>query len=127
MTGTELLNAALDIIGLRDHDGSLPEDTADLSQRALGLINILLAENAILNARIERSAIEPICIRTLGETIAISPLLSESVLPYGLAMLFMLGEDNTLAKSYESLYTSARISALKAGKSIPHAITEVYK
>ena len=126
MTGNELLNTALDLLGLRNESGTLPMDVNDLKQRALSLINILLAENSSLDARINRCEHTVKSINTLDDNIDMSDIVVNDVLPYGLACLFMLGEDDSLAKDMNTLYSRAKDNALKFGKAKVEPITEVY-
>lgn len=127
MTGTDIFNAALDLCALRSEDGGLPDDTADLSQRALAMINLLLAENSSLDARIRKEEHEVISISTLSDVLDVTDIVACSVLPYGLARLLMLGEDDELAERMKILYENARSSALRFGKAVTQEIEEVYK
>lgn len=126
MTGNELFGMALDLIGLRNEDGGIASDTADLEQRALAMINILLAENSLLDCRIQRK--EPnICrISSLEDSIDFSDIAATTVLPYGLAEMMVLGEDDKLASDLKQLYTEARENALRFGRVKAEAISEVY-
>lgn len=126
MTGNELLNTSLDLLGLRTESGELPQDTNDLKARALSLINILLAENSSLDGRITRSEHTVKSISTLDDTIGMSDIVLHGVLPYGLACLLMLGEDDGIAKDMNTLYTHAKETALKFGKAKTEPIAEVY-
>ncbi|MBE6683663.1 MAG: hypothetical protein E7595_05905 [Ruminococcaceae bacterium] len=127
MTGKELLDISLDLLGLRNIDGALPSDTNDLRARATAMINILLAENSVLDGRIRHSEhkIEP--ISSLDDTLDCSDSVAYGVLPYGLARLLMIGEDDALAGDLNSLYLSSRNTLLCFGKPMTHPITEVYK
>ena len=127
MTGTEIFYTALDLCGLRKENGSVPSDAGDLSQRALGLLNILLAENSSLDARIRKEEHEVISISALSDILDVTDIVACSVLPYGLARLLMLGEDDELAERMKSLYENARSSALRFGKAVTQEIEEVYK
>ncbi len=126
MTGTEIFYTALDLCGLRKENGSVPSDAGDLSQRALGLLNILLAENSSLDARIRKEEHEVISISTLSDTVDVTDIVAAAVLPYGLARLMMLGEDDEFADRMKILYDNARNTALRFGKATVGGIEEVY-
>ncbi len=126
MTGNELLISSLDLCGLLKENSEIPNDANDLKQRALSLINIVIAENSVIDSRIRRAEHTVARIKTLDDVIDCSDIISHSVLPYGLARLFMLGEDDSLASSFNKLYIDARENAIKFGKATVEAITEVY-
>ena len=127
MTGLDLYEISLDLLGLKGEDGNAPSDTDDLRTRALSLINILIAENAVLDCRIRRCEHEIKRISTLDDEIELIDIVAFGALPYGLASLLMLGEDDALAVSMRALYEKARSEALKFGKARITPITEVYK
>lgn len=126
MTGTKLFESALDLCGLRKTGGSFPNDVSDLEQRALSLINLLLAENSILNCRIEKKEHEVYSIEAMSDEIPLCAIVQSRVLPYGLARLFMIGEDDALASDMNRLYNEARAEAIGFGKPKAEPITEVY-
>ncbi len=127
MTGNELLKYALDLCGLTKDNSEIPSDAMDLKQRAVSLINIVIAENAVIDCRIRKAEHTVARIRTLDDNIDCSDVIAHSVLPYGLARLFALGEDDALASGFNKLYNDARESAVKYGKAKAEAMTEVYQ
>ncbi len=127
MTGNELLNLALDICGLRKEDGQIPEDVSDLKQRALAAINIVLAENAVTDCRIRKCEHKVASLSSLDDTIDCSAVIASSVLPYGVARLLMLNEDEAFARALGSVYESAQSSSLKFGRARVQSIEEVYR
>lgn len=127
MTGKQLFEISLDLLGLKNENGDIPSDTDDLGSRALALINILLAENSILDSRIKRQEHTVRTLVSLDTELGVSDIVASTVLPYGLAALLMLGEDDGLADSMQRLYNEARINALKFGKAKAEPITEVYR
>ncbi len=127
MTGTQLVNSAYSLLGLINSQGAPSIDTDDLQTRALALINLLLAENSELDCRIRRIEHSVCTLDTLDSVIDMSDIVTESVLPYGLASLFMLGEDDGLASELGRAYSEARKSALRFGKAKISPITEVYE
>ena len=127
MTGNKLLSITLDLLGLNNESGEAPNDLNDYTQRALSLINILLAENSILNARITKTEHSVIKINSLDDKIEMSDIILNEVLPYGLALLFTLGDDDSLAQSFNTLYTTGKKLALTYGKARIEPIKEVYQ
>lgn len=126
MTGNQLFESAVDLCGLRSSMYDVPTDILDLSLRALSLINLLLSENSSLDCRIRKCDHTLLQILSLEEELPCSDIVASTVLPYGLARLFMLGEDDALANEMERLYNEAKVTALKFGKAKRRAITEVY-
>ena len=126
MTGKDIFDMALDLLGLRKEDGSYSEDTGDLYQRSLWLINILLAENSWIDYRIRLKEPDLIRIADMEEVIDCHPHILMSVIPYGLASLFLYGENTPIAREMNSRYEKARTEALKAGRAKAEAIREVY-
>lgn len=127
MTGSELFIKALDICGLRQGEFDLPTDTNDLQKRALSLINIILAENSILDSKIRKTEHKVIGISSLEDNIDCSQIVAEAVLPYGLAKLLMLGDDDNLAESFGKIYEAGKKNALTFGKAKAGSILEVYE
>ncbi len=126
MTGNKLFELALDLLGLRMNDYSLPSDTQDLNTRALSLINITLAENSSLDCHIRRVKNQTVSISSLDDVIECSEIVLNSVLPYGVARLLALGEDDALASDMNRLYSDAKSKAWNFNKAHAEPITEVY-
>lgn len=126
MTGQNLFDKAIDLCGLNSSLYDAPTDISDLAQRSPELINILLAENSILDCRIRKTQHELLKIGDLTEELPCSEIVASLVLPYGLARLFMIGEDDLLAETMEKLYENGKINALKFGKAKHLPIKEVY-
>lgn len=126
MTANELFISALDLCGLRREDGGLPADISDLSQRALSLINLLLAENSSLDSRIKKEEHTVAAVTDMSDTLEVTDIVAFSVLPYGLARLLMLGEDDELATQMGAIYAEQQKKALCFGKPDVHQISEVY-
>ena len=117
----------MDLCGLMREDAEIPSDAADLQQRAVSLINIVIAENAILDSRIRKAEHSVARITDLSDRIDCSDIIARSVLPYGLARLLMLGDDDALAADMNKLYTEARNNAISYGKAVIGQITGVYE
>lgn len=127
MTGQELFEKALDLCGLHKNEYDLPADTQDLKSRAVNLINILLSENASLDCRIKRTEHTVKSINSLEESLDFTEIVENAVLPYGLARLFLMGEDDVLANQMALFYENGKKTALSFGKAKHEEITEVYK
>ena len=126
MTGARLFDIALDLLSLKDASGNTPCDVDDLRARSLSLINTVIAENSLLDCKISRSEHEIKSITSLGDEINMTDVVVQTVLPYALARLLILGEDDSLANEMARLYLASRDNALKFGKARPHPISEVY-
>ncbi len=126
MTGMEIFEIALDICGLRKSNSEIPQDVADLQQRAVSLLNITLGEISILDSRIKKSEHKVLRIKSLDDEVLCSDILAGSVIPYGVARLMMAGEDDAFAADITRLYLDAQQQALTFGKAKTHSITEVY-
>ena len=69
----------------------------DMTGRALGLINLLITENAFLDARLKKSDPAVVPITALSDEIGQSAEIVSRAMPYGLASLLILNENATLA------------------------------
>lgn len=127
MTGQEIFVYALDLCGLVKENSEIPSDAADLKQRAVSLLNIVIAENAVIDGRIKKAEHKVAKISSLEDTVDCCDIICSSVLPYGLARLMMLGEDDRLAADFNKLYSEARLNAISFGKAASGAITGVYE
>ncbi|MBO4277493.1 MAG: hypothetical protein J5925_03735 [Clostridia bacterium] len=126
MTGQQLLESALDLCALRETDASIPADCADATQRAPALINLLLAENAKLDARVSGEEAEVHSITSLTDTVPACDLVAAGVLPYGLARLLLTGDDDYAAQKLGEMYETARANLLRNGHCESGSIEEVY-
>ncbi len=127
MTGNDLFARAINLCGLGSPQAEVPADTEDLKLRAPDLINLLLAENCILDCKIRKCRHKAEQISDLNDHITCSEIIAYSVLPYGLARLFMVGEDDAFAAEMQRIYEANRENAIKFGNAVVHPITEVYK
>lgn len=127
MTGNELLKKATTILGLLNNAGEIANDAGDFSVRALALINLLLAENAVLDSRIRKTEHKVLAIDSLDDALELTEIVAQSVMPYGLASLLIMGEDDSLYLELRRAYAEARSNALRFGKAKIHGISEVYE
>lgn len=126
MTGSELYEISLDLCGLRKSDGTVPSDLDDLTQRALSMINLLIAETSSLDAKVSGEIPTVKKIDSLSDTVPESDIVVGSVLPYGLARLLMLNEDEAFADRMLFMYEQKKKEALSFGKAKKEEIQEVY-
>ncbi len=126
MTGQEIFESALDLCGLRKNNSEIPMDVEDLQQRALTLLNITLSEISILDSKIKKDEHKVLNIKHLEDEVNCSDIIAFGVLPYGLARLMMIGEDDRLAADMNKLYLEMREHVIRFGKAIANPITEVY-
>jgi len=126
MTGQQLFEKAIHLCGLGSPEADIPTDTADLQLRAVALINTLLAENSVIDCKIRKCTHRVYTINDLTDNILCSEIVAESVLPYGLARLFSVGEDSETAAEMGRIYAENRAEALKFGNAVIHPIKEVY-
>ena len=125
MTVRELTDAAYAVIGLYE-GASIKSDLSDYEARAITLINILLGEISVIDCRIKR---EPATISRVGaftDTLPTCDIISSSVLPYGLAALLTLGEDDNVYLALLDRYNKQKASALTLGRAKAEPINEVY-
>ncbi len=126
MTGNKILEIALDILNLRGSDGILPDNCADIKARAVNIINICLAECACLNALMCKTEEQIPTLNSLDEQVDFSPLLLNSVIPFGVASYLCTDEDPVLASSLWEKYRASYRSAQRNSRGKVHPITEVY-
>ena len=125
MTVRELTDAAYAVIGLYE-GASIKSDLSDYEARAITLINILLGEISVIDCRIKR---EPATISRVGaftDRLPTCDIISSSVLPYGLAALLTLGEDDNVYLALLDRYNKQKASALTLGRAKAEPINEVY-
>ncbi len=127
MTGNELYLIALDLLSLRGENGENACDTVDLKVRALNLINILLTETACLSTEFDNKRHEIMYIDDLSDILPCEPFVARAILPYGLASLLALGEDDAVSERMARLYNDAKTSLRNFKKAKRHEITEVYR
>ncbi|PKM62396.1 MAG: hypothetical protein CVU97_05635 [Firmicutes bacterium HGW-Firmicutes-21] len=126
MTGSDIYYIALDLCSFRTKSGAVPPDCEDLTQRAVGLLNLLIAENAYLDSLIKKQGIVISSITSLSDTVELSPVLCAVVLPYGLACLLIYNEDAAAAALFKSKYEGETLKIRAGLKGELKQITEVY-
>lgn len=126
LTGNDIFNTAMDLCALRSKTGSVPANCGDLVQRAPALLNLLLAENAYLDALIKKQPISISTVTKLDDALTVSPIICASVLPYGLACLLIDNEDAASAAFFRNKYETERAKVHSQIKATLHSISEVY-
>ena len=127
MTGEKLFEIALDLLDLRETNGFLPENCADMKTKAVNIINICLAECAPLNNLLQnRTDNEFLDITGLNENVPCDERLAVSVLPFGVAAYLCCDEDPALSQLMENRYRNAYRNMQRASKAKIHPVTEVY-
>lgn len=128
MTGKELYDLALQLLGFKNADGSENPDCMDLSSRAVSLTNILLAETLWLDRILKKDG-EAVAeyLRTDRDEIACHSLLANGVLPYGLAALLVAEEDDRTYKIMYERYLLGIKELKEAAVGARHEIDDCYK
>lgn len=125
MTVRELTDAAYAVIGLYE-GASIKSDLSDYEARAITLINILLGEISVIDCRIKREPATISRVEAFTDTLPTCDIISSSVLPYGLAALLTLGEDDNVYLALLDRYNKQKASALTLGRAKAEPINEVY-
>lgn len=126
MTGNDIYNTAMDLCALRTTSNTIPTDCADFTQRATGLLNLLLAENAYLDSLIKNEPIIIPAISALTDTVNMSAVICAILLPYGLACLLIQNEDANAAAFFKMKYETEKAKIQSNIKGRLASITEVY-
>ncbi len=126
MTGKDVFERAMDLCALRGENDARSEDTADLRERATGLLNVLLSELHPLNERLigRKRPIQE--LYSLEETLDICDAIGTGLIPYALAALLIAQEDTELYTVLRSHAQEVKAALLRDGVSRRHHIVEVY-
>jgi len=96
-------------------------DTAEYKLRTLGILNVLRHElYPYSDTRTETAdGTKPICaeITAFTDNIDLDDVLSQGVLPYGLAAHLLLGENDAMANYFSQRYAEAKASAVNTSLS----------
>ncbi len=127
MTGEELYDLALQLLGYKNADGTDNADCDDLKNRAVGLINILLAENLTLDRMLRQdSTVMPTYIDSLEDKLHCHGRLIRAVLSYGLAALLVGEEDGAVYGIMRDKYLSGAKKVEEEAVGVRHGITDCY-
>ncbi len=125
MKANIIINAALDICGMRNSDGSVPLSCDDIDHRASALLGMIAAEYVGTDkAAGNIHADIPDAISSDSE-IPLSDGLCRTVIPYLLAALLIEDEDQAFAATLRHLAADA-LTAFRHDKARTHTIKEVY-
>jgi len=109
MTGLDIYNRSLVLLGELNGDGETQPDTAVFKQSALELINTLLIMTYSFD-RMAKGISDPDCtvppqrLTSLDEEITSHPILTASALPFGLCFLLVHEEDTEKGMRFYRLY-----------------------
>lgn len=133
MKAREIFERTISLIGERDADGNIAEDTGDFRHNAVELINTLLgmvwpSECMIRNIPAESYRYAVPALSSLEDEVPLHLALCHSVLPFGLAYLFLLDEDPIRAKAfYQLFYETESKLVYRFIKAQRQTITDVYQ
>jgi|GEM_PF-1488295 len=128
MTGNDIFQAAMSLLGEREAPGGLNEsETADFRAASRDIINIMLFECCDADRLIREAAGEGwsgcVPISGLDDTVQADSRLAAGVFPYGLAARLILPEDPARAAYFEQKYNELRASVRRVRRT---AIADVY-
>lgn len=124
--GTDIFEAALDIIGERQSDGNFPTDVGYFQSRAVSYINIVLAECAPYQSRLCGEVIDFVPISSLDDRIDIDARLALGAIPYGVAALYLLSEGDGRYELFRTIYENMLLKLMRFGTSRVHSIIDAY-
>lgn len=127
MTGYELYLSALDICGLRNAQGEEDEDLNDLKSRSLNIINLLLDETLWLERHLKNNKnLNSVHLSALEEELAVDPLISGCVLPFGLAAMLIADEATDFSIMLYERYKLNTAIVQRSFISKRHPVEEMY-
>ena len=127
MTGKDIYDLAINIIGFKNSDGTDNADCADFIPRAPAIINTLLAETQKLDRMLRSdNSVRMIPISALGDTVRCHELIAYGLLPFGLASLLIADEDAELSRSLYDRYLVNLTRIKESVTAITHQISDCY-
>lgn len=128
MTGKEIYDLAVHLIGCKNADGTDNADCADFVSRAPALINILMAENQKLDRSLRSDGLARIIpIASLEEIVRCHEIIAYGLLPFGLASLLIADEDAELSRSLYDRYLINLKSIKESVTAVVHQISDCYR
>lgn len=125
MKANIIINAALDICGMRNSDGTVPSSCNDIDHRAAALLGMTAAEYVGID-KVARNSHADVPDEISPESeIMLSDGICRTVIPYLLAALLIEDEDQTFAATLRRLANDA-LTAFRHDKARTHEIKEVY-
>ncbi len=127
MTGKDIYDIALHLIGLKTAEGNDHPDCTDLLNRSPALINVLMAENRKIDRSLrgDKEA-RSMPISTLDDTLHCHELVAYGLLPFGLASLLVADEDAELSRSLYERYLLNLKNIKESVTSVVHKISDCY-
>ncbi|MBQ8649146.1 MAG: hypothetical protein IJ470_03660 [Clostridia bacterium] len=112
MTGTEMMNRALILLGYTDSQGSVSAEQR-FKSRAVTVINTVYADLYFTGK--QREELKP--IKSLSDEIRLSERALNDVMPYGVAAYFAMSEsDGDQQQIFARLYNQKRTASETANK-----------
>lgn len=127
MTGKDIYDLAVHLLGVKNSDGTDNPDCDDFVSRAPAIINILLAETQRLDRslRSDRNA-RMIPLSSLDDSLRCHELIAYGLLPFGLASLLIADEDYELSRSLYDRYLINLKDIKESVTAITHQISDCY-
>lgn len=125
MKAKNILDLSLDLIGLRNTDGTVPASCDDLKQRAPALLTILATDYKGIDSRATGKKTKIQTISSLEDDVALSTELCTTVIAYLLSALLIEDEDQALAATFRHIAENA-LTRFGHSKAKVHEIKEVY-
>ncbi len=127
MTGKDIYDIAINIIGYKNSNGSDNADCADFVNRSPAIINTLLAETQRLDRSLRSDGgSRMVPILALSDTVRCHELIAYGLLPFGLASLLIADEDYELSRSLYDRYLINLKSIKESVTAITHQISDCY-
>ncbi|HPE94783.1 MAG TPA: hypothetical protein PLT66_01785 [Bacillota bacterium] len=126
MTAQDILDMSLDIMSERRSDGTRPADLGYFTSRAVAYINITLAECAPYEAQLSGREIDFLPVTALSDEIHSDIQIAYTAMPYCVASLYMLAEDDDRYKLFRTLFENALLKATRERRGRVRSITDVY-
>lgn len=126
MTAQDILDMSLDIMSERRSDGTRPADLGYFTSRAVAYINITLAECAPYEAQLCGREIDFLPVTGLTDELHGDMQIAYTAMPYGVAALYMLAEDDDRYKLYRMMFENALLKATRERRARIHPITDIY-
>ncbi len=127
MVAKTIYDMALQILGLKNSDGTDSDDCSDLLNRAPDLINILIHENLpldrLLCANPNKTAN---VISSLNDDVDAHDTVLYTVYPYGLAALLIKANNPDYYSVLYHIYTQNKLDISKELPSVRHGIEDMY-
>jgi len=132
MTAREIYQRSLVLLNETGSQGEGQYDTALFEKNAPTLINMLIVmldelDCFIKNKKVQENQYESQCIETLDDTVFLHPIITENIMPFGLAYLLILEEDSARASVFYKRYREEKEELKNRFRSVKrHTIRNMY-